>query len=155
MAGNVDSRLAELGIVLPEPQKAWANYVSYIVSGNLVVVSGQLSQLGNERYVGKLGKELSIEQGYRAARICAINLLSHLKVACGGELDRVTRCIEVGGFVNSASDFHDHPKVLNGASDLLVEVLGDAGRHTRFAVGAAALPLNFAVEVKAIFEISP
>jgi enamine deaminase RidA (YjgF/YER057c/UK114 family) len=155
MARNVDSRLAELGIVLPEPQKAWANYVSYIVSGNLVVVSGQLSQLGNERYVGKLGKELSIEQGYRAARICAINLLSHLKVACGGELDRVTRCIEVGGFVNSAPDFHDHPKVLNGASDLLVEVLGDAGRHTRFAVGAAALPLNFAVEVKAIFEISP
>lgn len=154
MAGKVDSRLAELGIVLPEPQKAWANYASYVVSGNLIVVSGQLSQLGNERYVGKLGKELSIEQGYRAARACAINLFSHLKVACGGDLDRVTCCIELGGFVNSTPDFYDHPKVLNGASDLLAEVLGDAGRHTRFAVGTAALPFNFAVEVKAIFEIS-
>lgn len=124
MAGQVDSRLAKLGIVLPEPQKAWANYASYVVSGNLIVISGQLSQLGNERYVG------------------------------GGDLDRVTRCIELGGFVNSTPDFYDHPKVLNGASDLLAEVLGDAGRHTRFAVGAAALPFNFAVEVKAIFEIS-
>lgn len=153
MAGRLDSRLAELGIALPEPQKAWANYVSYVTSGNLVVVSGQLSQLGNERYLGKLGTDLSIEQGYRAARACAINLLTHLKAACAGDLDRVVRCVEVGGFVNSAPDFHDHPKVLNGASDLLVEVLGDAGRHTRFAVGVAALPFNFAVEVKAIFEV--
>ena len=98
--------------------------------------------------------DLSIEDGYRAARICAINLLSHLKVACGGDLDRVVRCVEVGGFVNSASQFYDQPKVLNGASDLFYEVLGESGRHTRFAVGVAAIPFNFAVEVKAVFEVS-
>jgi enamine deaminase RidA (YjgF/YER057c/UK114 family) len=150
----VEGRLAKLGIRLPEPTPAWANYVSYVASGHLVHVSGQLSQLGTEKYVGKLGAELSIEQGYKAARICAINLLSHLKAACG-DLDRVARCIEVGGFVASAPDFYDHPKVLNGASDLLVEALGPAGRHTRFAVGVAALPFNFAVEVKALFELAP
>lgn len=154
MAGKVDARLAQLGITLPEPQPAWANYVSHVTAGNLVFVSGQLSQLGAEKYVGKLGTDLSVEDGYRAARICAINLLSHLKVVCSGDLDRVTRCIEVGGFVNSAPHFHDQPKVLNGASDLLFEVLGEAGRHTRFAVGASALPFNFAVEVKALFEVS-
>jgi len=154
MSGKVDSRLVELGIELPEPQKAWANYVSYVIAGDVVVVSGQLSQLGSERYVGKLGREFSIEQGYRAARACAINLLSHLIVACQGDLDRVRRCLEVGGFVKSERDFYDHPMVLNCASDLLVQVLGDAGRHTRFAVGVAALPFNFAVEVKAMFELA-
>ena len=154
MPNRIDARLEELGIALPKPQPAWANYVSYIASGNLVYVSGQLSQLGNEKYVGKLGADLSVDDGYKAARICAINLLSHLKVACGGNLDRVVRCLELGGFVNSAPDFYDHPKVLNGASDLLFEVLGEKGRHTRFAVGVAALPFNFAVEVKAVFEVS-
>ena len=154
MAGRVDSRLAQLGIKLPEPTPAWANYLSYVETGNLVFVSGQLSQLGGEKYQGKLGMDLSIEDGYRAARICAINLLSHLKVACGGDLDRVVRCVEVGGFVNSASQFYDQPKVLNGASDLFYEVLGESGRHTRFAVGVAAIPFNFAVEVKAVFEVS-
>ena len=154
MAGKVESRLAQLGIELPEPSPAWANYLSYVVTGNLVFVSGQLSQLGGEKYQGKLGTDLSVEDGYRAARICAINLLSHLKVACGGDLDRVVRCVEVGGFVNSASQFYDHPKVLNGASDLFFEVFGDAGRHTRFAVGVAAIPFNFSVEVKAVFEVS-
>jgi enamine deaminase RidA (YjgF/YER057c/UK114 family) len=124
-----------------------------VASGNLVYVSGQLPQLGDEKYLGKLGTDLSVEDGYKAARICAINLLSHLKAACGGNLDRVVRCVEVGGFVNSAPDFHDHPKVLNGASDFLFEVFGERGRHTRFAVGAAALPFNFAVEVKAVFEV--
>ena len=154
MAGRVDSRLAQLGIKLPEPTPAWANYLSYVETGNLVFVSGQLSQLGGEKYQGKLGMDLSIEDGYRAARICAINLLSHLKVACGGDLDRVVRCVEVGGFVKSASQFYDQPKVLNGASDLFYEVLGESGRHTRFAVGVAAIPFNFAVEVKAVFEVS-
>jgi enamine deaminase RidA (YjgF/YER057c/UK114 family) len=154
MPGRVDARLEELGIKLPEPVPAWANYISYVITGNLVFVSGQLSQLGGEKYQGRLGEELSIEDGYRAARICTINLLSHLKVACGGDLDRVARCVEVGGFVNSAPHFYDHPKVLNGASDLLFEVLGDAGRHTRFAVGVAAIPFNFAVEVKAVFEMT-
>jgi len=154
MTGRIDSRLLELGIELPEPQPARANYLSHLVTGNLIFVSGQLSELGNEQYKGKLGADLSIEDGYRAARICAINLLPHLRVACGGELDRVTRVVEIGGFVNSAPDFYDHPKVLNGASDLFFEVFGDIGRHTRFAVGVAAIPFNFAIEVKAHFEIS-
>jgi len=154
MAGKVDTQLAQLGIELPEPTPAWANYVSYVATGDLVFVSGQLSQLGGEKYQGKVGTDLSVEDGYRAARICAINLLSHLRAACGGDLDRVVRCVEVGGFVNSASRFYDHPKVLNGASDLFFEVFGDAGRHTRFAVGVAAIPFNFAVEVKAVFEVS-
>ena len=105
-------------------------------------------------YKGKLGADLSVEEGYRAARVCAINLLPHVKAACGGDLDRVVRCVEVGGFVNSAPHFVDHPKVLNGASDLFFEVFGEAGRHTRLAVGVAAIPLDFAVEVKAVFEVS-
>jgi len=154
MPGKVETRLSQLGIKLPEATPPWANYVSYLVTGKQVYISGQLPQLGNESYKGKLGIDLSIEDGQRAARISAINLLPHLKEACGGDLDRVTRCIEIGGFVNSAPDFTDHPSVLNGASELLVEVFGEAGRHTRFAVGVAALPFNFAVEVKGIFEIS-
>jgi len=154
MAGRIDSRLLELGIELPEPPPARANYLSHLVTGNLIFVSGQLSELGSEQYKGKLGADLSIEDGYRAARVCAINLLPHLKVACDGDLDRVARVVEVGGFVNSAPDFFDHPKVLNGASDLFFEVFGDIGRHTRFAVGVAAIPFNFAIEVKAHFEIS-
>ena len=154
MPGRVNGRLTQLGIKLPEPAPAWANYLSYVCTGNLIFVSGQLSQLGNEKYQGKLGAGLSVKEGYRAARVCAINILSQLKFACGGDLDRVVRCVEVGGFVNSAEQFYDHPKVLNGASDLLFEVFGDAGRHTRFAVGVAALPFNFAVEVKAVFEVT-
>ena len=153
MHGKVETRLSQLGIKLSEATPAWANYVSYLVTGKQVYVSGQLPQLGDESYKGKLGIDLSIEDGQRAARISAINLLPHLKEACGGDLDRVTRCIEIGGFVNSAPDFTDHPLVLNGASELLVEVFGEAGRHTRFAVGVTALPFNFAVEVKGIFEI--
>ncbi|NIP46718.1 MAG: RidA family protein [Gammaproteobacteria bacterium] len=152
--GRIDSRLSELGVELPEPPSARANYVSYIVTGSLVFVAGQLSELAGEQYKGKLGTDLSIDDGYRAARLCAVNLLAHLKMACDGDLDRVARVVEVGGFVNSAPDFYDHPKVLNGASDLLLEVFGDIGRHTRFAVGVAALPFNFAIEVKAHFEIS-
>jgi enamine deaminase RidA (YjgF/YER057c/UK114 family) len=151
---NVDSRLAQLGIELPAPTPAWANYISYRKTGDLVFVSGQLSKLGDEVYKGKLGIDLSVEQGYRAARLCAINLLPHLKAACGGDFDRVRRCIEIGGFVSSAASFVDQPKVLNGASDLIVEVFGDAGRHTRFAVGVAVLPFDFAVEVKAVFELA-
>jgi enamine deaminase RidA (YjgF/YER057c/UK114 family) len=153
MLGKVDARLAQLGIVLPDPPQAWANYVSHVSTGNLVFVSGQLSQLGGEKYQGKLGIDLSVEEGYRAARICAINLLSHLRAACGNDLDRVVRCLELGGFVNSGPHFYDHPKVLNGASDFFFEVFGEPGRHTRFAVGVAAIPFNFAVEVKGVFEV--
>ena len=154
MPGKIEARLSELGVHLSEATPPWANYVSYALAGNLVYVSGQLPQLGDETYKGKLGVDLGIEEGQRAARICAINLLPHLKGACGGDLDQVTRCIEIGGFVNSAPDFTDHPQVLNGASEFLVEVFAEAGRHTRFAVGVAALPFDFAVEVKGIFEIA-
>jgi enamine deaminase RidA (YjgF/YER057c/UK114 family) len=154
MPGRIDKRLADLGIALPEPPPARANYLSYLVTGNLVFVSGQLSELGDEKYKGKLGLDLSVDDGYKAARLCAINLLPHLKVACGGDLDRVSKVVEVGGFVNSAPDFYDHPKVLNGASDFFFEVFGEVGRHTRFAVGVAAIPFNFAIEVKAHFEIA-
>lgn len=154
MAGRIDRRLADLGIVLPEPTPPWANYLSHLRTGQLVFVAGQLPILGDERYQGQLGRDLTIEQGYRAARLSAINLLPHLKLACDGDLDRVVRTVEVGGFVNSAPDFHDHPGVLNGASDFLIEVFGEAGRHTRFAVGVAALPFNYAVEIKALVEIA-
>jgi enamine deaminase RidA (YjgF/YER057c/UK114 family) len=153
MVSLVPGRLAQLGITLPEPPAAAGNYAAYVVSGGFAYISGQLSQLGSDRYVGQLGTDMSVEQGYRAARACAINVLAQLKAACGGDFSRVARCVEIGGFVNSAAHFHDHPKVLNGASDLLVEVLGSAGRHTRYAVGVAALPSNFAVEVKAVFEL--
>lgn len=154
MRGMVEARLRELGVELPEATPPWANYVSHVVSGKQVYVSGQLPQLGDEVYKGKLGADLGVEDGQKAARISAINLLPHLREACGGDLDRVTRCIEVGGFVNSAPDFTDQPLVLNGASQFLVDVFGEPGRHTRFAVGVAALPFNFAVEVKGIFEIT-
>ena len=149
MTGTIERRLAELGIVLPEPSRPRASYLSYVVTGNLVYVSGQLSDRK-----GKVGSDLSVDEGYQAARHCAINLLPHLKSACNGDLDRVVRCVEIGGFVNSAPNFYDHPKVLNGASDLLFEVFGEAGRHTRFAVGVAAIPFNHAVEVKGVFEVS-
>ena len=154
MRGKIEKRLAELGIVLPEPSAARANYLSYVVTGKIAVIAGQLSELRGEKIKGKLGSDLSVDDGYKAARLCAINLLPHLRNACGGDLDRVKQCIEVGGFVNSAPAFVDHPKVLNGASDLLLEVFAEAGRHTRFAVGVAALPFDFAVEVKAIFELT-
>jgi enamine deaminase RidA (YjgF/YER057c/UK114 family) len=144
MSGKVEARLKELGIALPAATPPWANSVSFVLSGQQVYVSGQLPQLGEETYKGKLGLDLGVEERQRAARICAINLLPHLREACGGNLDRVTRCLEIGGFVNSAPDFTDHPPVLNGASELLVQVFGEIGRHT---------PFNFALEVKGVFEI--
>ena len=153
MAGRIDARLTDLGIELPEIQTPWANYVSVVVSGALIYLSGQLPSLGAQAIKGKLGLDLSVEEGRRAARLCALNMLPHLRRACEGDLDRIVRCLEIGGFVNSTPDFAEHPLVLNGASELLVEVFGEAGRHTRFAVGVASLPFNFAVEIKGIFEI--
>jgi enamine deaminase RidA (YjgF/YER057c/UK114 family) len=123
------------------------------MSDSLVYLSGQLPSLGGEQIKGKLGASVSLEEGRRAARLCALNMLPHLRQACDGDLDRVVRCLEIGGFVNSTPDFTDHPLVLNGASEFLVEVFGEAGRHTRFAVGVSSLPFDFAVEVKGIFEI--
>ena len=153
MLGRVEERLKELGIVLPEIQAPWANYVSVVISGSVVYLSGQLPSLGGELIKGKLGTNLTVEQGRKAARLCALNMLPHLRQACDGDLDRVVRCLEIGGFVNAAPEFAEHPLVLNGASEFLVEVFGEAGRHTRFAVGVSSLPFNFAVEVKGVFEI--
>jgi len=154
MSGTVDKRLAELGITLPTPAAPAANYVPFVQSGNLLFVSGQITMMdGDLKYVGTVGDDLSTDDGYQAARICAINLLAQVKIACGGDLDRVNRVVKLGGFVNCTADFTNQPKVINGASDLLGEVFGDAGKHARFAVGAPSLPLGIAVEVDGIFEI--
>ncbi|MFP6729433.1 MAG: RidA family protein [Alphaproteobacteria bacterium] len=155
MTGTIDSRLAELGIELPEATAPVANYVPYALSGNTVYISGQVPILGGEfKYTGKLGGDVSIDDGYQAARLCALNVIAQVKAACGGNLDRVVRCLKLGGFVNSTPDFGDQPKIINGASDLMVEVFEDKGRHARFAVSAASLPFNVAVEVDAVFEIA-
>ncbi|MEM7172065.1 MAG: RidA family protein [Pseudomonadota bacterium] len=154
MAGQIDGRLAELGIDVPEAAAPVANYVGYVVSGNLVFVSGQITMKdGAPQYLGKLGDSVSLEDGQAAARLCAVNIISQLKGACDGDLDRVKRIIKLGGFVNSTPDFTDQPKVINGASDLMVEVFGDKGRHARAAVSAGSLPLNVSVEVDAVAEI--
>lgn len=155
MTGSIDKRLAELGIVVPEPAAPAANYVPYTISGNLIFVSGQITMKdGALVYLGRLGEDLSVEDGYRAARLCALNLIAQAREACGGDLDRIARVVKLGGFVNAAPDFTDHPKVINGASDLMVEVFGDLGRHARFAVGAPSLPLGVSVEVDGLFEMA-
>lgn len=154
MAGRIDARLEELGIALPAGTAPVANYVPFVVSGKLVFISGQVSGAGDQKVVGTVGAGLTIEEGREAARLCALNLLAHLKTACGGDLDRVARCVKLGGFVNAPEGFADHPKVINGASDLIVEVFGDAGRHARAAVGVSGLPMNYTVEVEAVFELA-
>jgi len=156
MAGKVDARLAELGIELPEAAAPAANYVPYTRTGNLVFVSGQItSRNGELQFLGRLGDGMDTETGYQAARLCGLNLIAQLRAACGGDLDRVRQVIKLGGFVSSVPDFTDQPKVINGASDLMVEVFGEpAGQHARFAVSAASLPLGVAVEVDGVFEIS-
>jgi len=155
MSDAIDKRLSELGIELPKAAAPAANYIPYVVSGNLVFVSGQITLLDGEiKYKGKIGENLTVDDGYQAARICALNLIAQVKEAAGGDLDRVKKVVKLGGFVNSASDFTDQPEVINGASDLMVEVFGEeAGKHARFAVAVASLPGGAAVEVDAIFEI--
>lgn len=154
MASKIEDRLAEAGIALPPPGAPGGNYVPFVVVGNLVFMAGQVArEAGKMKYTGKVGRDISIEQGGAAARLCAVNLLSQLKVACAGDLDRVERCVRLGGFVNSPPDFFDHPKVINGASDLMVQVLAERGQHARTAVGVAALPMDSAVEVEAIFQL--
>jgi enamine deaminase RidA (YjgF/YER057c/UK114 family) len=152
MAGRVEARLKELDITLPKPVAPVANYVPFVVSGSLVFISGQVT-LGPSglEYVGVVGKDFSVEQGQAAARLCAINLIAQLREACGGNLDRVKRCVKVTGFVNAVPGFAQHPEVINGASDTIVQVFGDTGKHARAAVGAGSLPRNVAVE--AVFEI--
>ncbi|MGE0152534.1 MAG: RidA family protein [Reyranellaceae bacterium] len=155
MTGRIDARLTELNIALPVASAPAANYVPVVIAGNLAFVSGQVPVLQGEfKYLGKVGVELTVEQGQQAARLCALNVIAQLKLALGGDLDRVRRCVKVGGFVNCESGFGEQPKVINGASDLFVAVFGDAGRHARFAVGTNALPFNVAVEVDAVFEIA-
>ncbi|MEE8274871.1 MAG: RidA family protein, partial [Alphaproteobacteria bacterium] len=124
-------------------------------TGNLLFVSGQVTVWNGEfKFVGRLGADYDAEAGYQAARLCGLNIIAQVKAACGGDLDRVVRCVKLGGFVNSTADFTDQPKVVNGTSDLMVEVFGDKGRHARFAVGVPTLPLGVAVEVDAVFEIA-
>lgn len=155
MAGTIDARLAELGIDVPEASAPVANYVGFVQTGNLVFVSGQVTlKDGSPQYIGKLGDSISVEDGQAAARLCAINIIAQVKAACGGDLDRVQRVVKLGGFVNSTPDFTDQPKVINGASDLMVEVFGDKGRHARAAVSAGSLPLGVSVEVEAVVEIA-
>lgn len=156
MVGIVAARLSELAIELPAAAAPAANYVPYVVTGSLVFVSGQITlSNGQLLYRGRLGDSLSVEDGYQAARLCGLNLIAQLREACLGELDRVRRVVRLGGFVNCTPEFTDHPKVINGASDLMVEVFGDHGRHARAAVGAPSLPLGVAVEVDGVFEVGP
>ena len=151
---HIDARLAELGIDLPSAMAPVANYVPYVVTGNLVVVSGQLPAVGGKvAVIGKVGAEVSVEQGQQAARLCFTNVLTHLRAACGGDLGRVKRVVRLGGFIASPPDFTQHATVMNGASDLAVAVFGEAGRHARSTVGVPALPLDAAVEVEGLFEL--
>jgi enamine deaminase RidA (YjgF/YER057c/UK114 family) len=152
---RIDHRLRELGIELPTPSAPGANYVPTVRSGNLLFITGQLSQWNGERqFVGKLGREFGIAEGQKAARLCALNLIAHLRAALADDLDRVVRCVRVAGYVNSTPEFTGQSQVINGASDVFVSVFGEAGRHTRMAVGVSALPYDVAVEVEATFEIS-
>jgi enamine deaminase RidA (YjgF/YER057c/UK114 family) len=155
MPGKIDARLQELNITLPAPPAPVASYVPYVVTGNTVFISGQVTMAdGGLKYVGKVGADISLEDGKAAARLCAINVIAQVKAACGGDLDRVKRCVKVGVFVNAVPDFTQHPEVANGASDLFQEVFGDAGKHARAAVGAGSLPRGVAAEVEAVFEIA-
>ncbi|MDQ4061729.1 MAG: RidA family protein [Pseudomonadota bacterium] len=152
MAGEIEARLEGLGIVLPAAAAPAANYVPFVLAGSLLFVSGQLP-MGPQglAHKGKLGADASLEDGQAAARLCAVNILAQAKKALG-DLDRIVRCVRLGGWVNCTPDFTEHPKVVNGASDLMVEALGEKGRHARFAVGAPSLPFGATVEIEAIFE---
>ena len=154
MGGRIEARLAELGLSLPGAMAPMANYVPYVVTGSLVVVSGQVpARDGVIAVVGKLSAEVSIEGGQAAARLCLLNVLTHLRTACGGDLDRVRRVVRLGGFVAAPAEFTQHALVMNGASDLAVELFGEAGRHARSTIGVSGLPGNAAVEVEGMFEI--
>ncbi|MCP9630350.1 RidA family protein [Rhodopseudomonas palustris] len=155
MAGAIEQKLTAQGIILPEPTSPVANYVGFVRTGNLLVVSGQICFDAEGKLVakGKLGANVSIEDGNAAARACAINLLAQLKAALG-DLDKVVRVVRLGGFINSTPDFTDGPKVMNGASDLMVAAFGDKGRHARTTIGVASLPADAAVEVEGLFEVA-
>ena len=150
---SIASKLADMGVILPEAPAPAANYVPYVLTGDILYVSGQVSQGPDGFITGKLGADMDVPAGAAAAKRCAISLLAQVKAACGGDIDRLVRVVKLTGFVNSTADFTDQPKVINGASDFLVEALGDAGRHARSAVSAASLPLGVAVEIEGIFQI--
>jgi enamine deaminase RidA (YjgF/YER057c/UK114 family) len=154
MAGTIDARLAQLKIELPNAAAPAANYVPFVRTGNLLFTAGQLCVWnGERRFVGKLGREYTIEQGQQAARLAGLNILAQVKAALDGDLDRIVRCVKLSGFVNSMADFTEQPQVVNGASNLMVEVLGDAGRHARTAVGVNVLPFDITVEIDTVFEV--
>ncbi|MFY2824410.1 RidA family protein [Ruegeria sp. MALMAid1280] len=149
---SIAAKLESLGVTLPDAPAPAANYVPFVRVGNIVYVSGQISK-DDDLITGKLGDDMGIEAGAAAAKVCAVNLLAQVKAACGGDIEKLVRVIKLTGFVNSTADFTAQPQVINGASDFLVEALGDAGRHSRSAVSAAALPLGVAVEIEGIFEV--
>ena len=152
---NAEHRLVELGIELPKPNAPVANYVPYVRVGELLYISGQVSLDASGGIRGVVGEDVDLETARRAARLCGLSLLAQMRAACDGDLNRVVRIVKLGGFVASTADFTDQPKVVNGASDLMVEVFGDAGKHARSAVGVPVLPLNAAVEVDAIIALKP
>lgn len=151
--GKFESKLAEMGVTLPEAPAPAANYVPYVLVGDMLYVSGQISRDADGLITGKLGADMTVEEGAAAAKSCAIALLAQVKAACGGDLDRLKRVVKLTGFVNSTPDFRDQPLVINGASDLMGEALGEAGQHARVAVSSPSLPLGVAVEVDGIFQV--
>jgi enamine deaminase RidA (YjgF/YER057c/UK114 family) len=154
MAGQIDARLKELGIEIPTVAKPAAAYVPGVRTGNLIFVSGQVPFVNGElTFKGKVGAEFTVEQGQECARVCALNAIAVAKDMLGGDLDKVTRVVKLGGFVNCPADFEQHPMVINGASNVVGEIFGDKGAHSRFAVGVGSLPFNVAVEVEAVFEV--
>ena len=150
---SIEARITELGLTLPEPAKPVASYVSFVRSGDQVTISGQLSNDANGGIKGTVGVDVTPEQAVDAARLCGLNLIAQIKAACDGDLDRVVRIVKLGGFVQAGPDFDAIPAVINGCSDLMVQVFGEAGKHARSAVGVYKLPLGFAVEIDAIVEI--
>lgn len=150
---SITDRLSELGVSLPDAPAPAANYVPFVQVGDMLYVSGQISNGPDGFITGKLGADMSVEDGAAAARSCAISLLAQVKAACGGDIERLAQVVKLTGFVNSTPDFTDQPKVINGASDFLVEALGDIGRHSRSAVSAPSLPLGVAVEIEGIFRL--
>ncbi len=153
MSGEIEAKLDAMGLSLPEAAAPAANYIPFVRVGDVLHVSGQVSMRDGAFITGKLGADLTVEEGAVAARTCALSLLAQVKAACGGDLSRLKRVVKLVGFVNSTTDFTDQPKVINGASDFFVEVLGESGRHARSAVSAGALPLGVAVEIEGIFEL--
>lgn len=154
MTNAIEAKLAELGLQLPDAPAPAANYVPFVKTGNLIHVSGQIPVGSDGLVTGKLGDDFAVADGVKAAQLCALSLLAQAKAATGGDLSKVVRLVKLVGFVNSTPDFDQQPAVINGASDLMVEVLGEAGRHARSAVSAASLPFGVAVEIEAIFEVS-